>query len=129
MSKRPFLLYHWSPTDRRKSILHDGLCPGKRGNINGNELVDENYRADCVCFTQSPSSSWALSPAIVGQRTKNACSWDLWMVWSTSADFKKEPKVNDGWQMREYRSMERIPKSKIWLVGTREFVPVKRKKA
>ena len=125
MSKRrPFLLYHWSPTKNRKSILHDGLCPLKPANLDGNDPANEGFRATNICFTRSPSASWALSATVIGK----AQSYDLWMVWSDVKPYKTLTCDSSIWTLTEYRIFERIPKSKIWYVGTREYIPRKNAK-
>jgi hypothetical protein len=127
MSKRrPFLLYHWSPTKNRKSILHDGLCPGKKANLNGNEIPNPQYRHNCICFGLTPSAAWSLSAEIYGRRIPKRQEWDLWMVWSNVEKYTTTTGSPGRWQMTEYRIFDRIPKSKIWHVGTREFVPRKK---
>jgi hypothetical protein len=110
------MLYHWSPVARRKGILHDGLCPGKRG-----QLADWN--PPYVCFCRFPNTAWALSATHSGK----AARWDLWATWSDNAS--PYTTMNNGvnpkakWWMTEYRCHHRIPKSKIWHVGTRTFKP------
>ncbi len=107
---KPFLLYHWSPVERRASILKHGLVPGKR-------QVQNTWRAKHLCFSKFPSVAWALSAnmsAISGE-------WDLWQVWSGHVGRIKTLKSFDKerWHMTEYRTFVRIPKSKLWHVGTR----------
>lgn len=119
MSKRkPFLLYHWSPVERRKSILHDGLCPWKKPMLQGNSEPEKGWRAPWVCFAASPSLAWALSAT----HSKQDGLWDLWMCWSDVAEFWSQSCGKEKY-MREYRTTERIHKRKIWHVGTRYFDP------
>lgn len=109
---RPFLLYHWSPVGRRKAILHDGLCPGKRSK-------DNLWRPPYVCFSRYPNLAWALSAN--HSRLK---VWDLWCCWSDEISgyetLNNASEKKDQWWQVEYRVYERIKKSKIWYVGTRK---------
>lgn len=109
----PFLLYHWAPTSRRKSILNMGLCPGKKSRCG-------LWKPPYVCFTKSPSLSWG-SSADMGI-TGKVEDFDLWMVWSNClGGYELLPEYKGG--MREYRVYHRIKKSLIWYVGTRTFKP------
>ena len=116
---RPFLLYHLSPVSRRKAILKDGLCP-RKVSVNG------DWRAPYICFCKFPNTAWALSATHSGKKG----NWDLWCVWSDVAipyetrNSAHNPRVT--WWFTEYRCFHRIPKSKIWHVGTRRFIPRKR---
>jgi len=113
---RPFMLYHWSPIERRASITRYGLCPNKKS-LNG------QWRPPYVCYCRSPSVAWALSATHSGKPG----AWDLWATWSDSADdyttlnTAKNPRA--AWWQTEYRIFQRIPKSKLWHVGTRMFNP------
>lgn len=116
---RPFLLYHWSPRSRRKGIVRHGLCPRKPG-------VITEWRPPYVCFCRFPNTAWALSATHSGKQG----TWDLWSVWSdvaapyTTLNNARNPKRS--WWLTEYRSFHRIPKSKIWHVGSRQFKPRKK---
>lgn len=111
---RPFMLYHWSPVERRKGILHDGLCLRKPA-----QLLD--WRAPYVCFARYPTVAWALSATHSGK----SGDWDLWCCWSDVASpyetlsGAREPKVS--WWLTEYRCHHRIAKCHIWHVGTKHF--------
>jgi hypothetical protein len=121
MSKRrPFLLYHWSPTKNRKSILHDGLCVGKLSRTS--TLSGDHYRPKYICFSRSPSAAWALSAM---QEPNSLQSWDLWMTWSNTKPYKTLTCDSSQLTLTEYRIFERIPKSMVWYVGTRELIPHK----
>ena len=77
---RPFILFHWSPVSRRKSIIRHGLCPGKPSR-------DKQWRPPYVCFSRSPSLAWALSAGFSERRGK----WDLWQVEiDTIRDWRKD---------------------------------------
>lgn len=113
---RPFLLYHWSPVERRKSILRHGLKPGCISR-------DREWRPPYVCFCRFPGAAWRLSAT----HSDQPGAWDLWCVWSDAAgkystlNTSRNPKV--AWWRTEYRCFHRIPKSKVWHVGTKEFAP------
>ena len=108
----PFLLFHWSPGERRKQILRYGLRPGclSRCGI---------WKPPYICFSASPSQAWGLI------RQERGDIMDLWMMWSNVPsgyevlyhDRTKKPK--------EYRIYERIFKRDVWYVGTREYKPRK----
>lgn len=101
-TKRPFLLYHWSPYKNRESIKHYGLCPGKLSKCG-------KWRPPYVCFAKSPSLAWTLAKVNCNLRW-----WDLWMVWSDCLD---------GYEIinKEYRIYHRIYKRNVWFVGTRSL--------
>lgn len=115
---RPFMLYHWSPRARRKSILRNGLCPGKLSQ-------DASWRPPYVCFCRFPNVAWALSATHSGKRGR----WDLWCVWSDVvaeyATLNTASNPRACWWTTEYRFNSGIPNSRIWHVGTREFKPRK----
>lgn len=121
---RTRILYHWSPKSRRKSILRYGLCPGKLSRCG-------QWRPPYLCFSDSPSLAWACSAEFNWSKEKH---WDLWMMWSNVVDggfevltlgrvrkYAHEPQ-----EFRLYN--ERVPKSKIWHVGTRTCKARKKRK-
>lgn len=110
--KRPFMLYHWSPRSRRESILRHGLKPRSLSH-------DTSWRPPYTCFSLSPNTAWALSATHTSKRQQ----WDLWAVWSDWAGLYRT--VNNTrdprkfWYMTEYRTLERIPTSKVIYIATR----------
>jgi len=112
---RPFLLYHWSPVSRRKSIQRHGLCPGKKSR-------DGSWRPPYLCFSRFPTVAWGVSATHSGKRGR----WDLWCVWSHQVGEYMTRNVNGKWWTREYRSFQRVPMSALWLVGSRDFTPRKK---
>ena len=110
MSKKPILLYHWSPSSRRKGIERFGLVPGKIS-------VDKQWKPPYICFSDSPSQAWGLSGGMNGHLHS---SWDLWMVWSNFLVPGYEVLFFDNGEPKEYRAYSRIYKRDIWYVGTRE---------
>lgn len=106
------MLYHWSPVARRKSILRHGLCSKKPS-------VDGLWKPPYLCFSKFPTVAWALSATHSGK----AGEWDLWCCWSDYVGPFITRSVNGHWHMTEYRTFVRIPKSKLWHIGTRRFQP------
>lgn len=106
-------LFHWSPTTRRDAIQRGGL------RINSDPMVN-TVRSGYICMSQSASQAWMLSAAACGERGE---SWDCWQV---SLDLDDDVRVRDfrGNRIEELRVHNHIPKSRIWLVGTRT-VPVR----
>jgi hypothetical protein len=113
------LLYHWSPVERRERIETEGLVPGSWS-------TDALWRPPYLCFSDSPSLAWALSPMMPrGQAYRH---WDLWMVWSKKiARYETvlfEVGELDPGAIKEYRVFETIPHERLWFVGTRPLEPV-----
>lgn len=119
-------LYHWSPRDRRASILRLGLVPGRRnfhGPVFNGPGVDENgedivvpgeWRANYVCLGTTPVRAWKYSHGA----WKSTGTFDLW---SATLEDSDEVHVNPFWGDRiiEVRVHNRIPKSRLIWVGER----------
>jgi len=103
---QPFLLYHWSPSSRRKGILRRGLVPGSRS-------VDRAWKPPYVCYADSPSLAWSLAKHRPGVE-----SWDLWMTRSDCLAGYEVLYFDNGTR-KEVRVYERIFKRDLWYVGTR----------
>ena len=102
MPKQNFIVYHWSPRSRRKSILKYGLVPGSISRCG-------QWRSKYICFSDSPSAAWGLSGALDGPQ-----EWDMWMAWS------RDIKLNQtSWHKNEFRAYHRVYKRQIWYVGSR----------
>jgi hypothetical protein len=101
-------LFHWSPTDRRASITRRGLRVRSRP-------VCTSVRVDVICVSQSPSQAWALSAAVFGDRGQ---AWDCWQI-ALSHDDEVEVRPFHGNRIQELRVRNNIPKSRVWLVGSR----------
>ncbi len=103
-------LFHWSPVERRKSILRRGLVPGSR-------CTTSSGRFKVVCFADSPSWAWALSAEICGEP---GSEWDLWQC---ALDLLVEPTILPGEDrasgIYEVRTEHRVFKRDLWFVGTR----------
>lgn len=105
------ILYHWSPTSRRKAILRRGFVPGSWS-------TDRLWKPPYVCFSDSPSLAWALS----GGTGRGALheSWDLWMVHSDRLEgYEELPFDDEPDRIKEYRVYHRIYKRDLWYVATR----------
>jgi len=111
---RPFLLYHWSPVERRPQILKRGLRPHVTSRCG-------QLKPPYVCFSDSPSLAWILS----ADMTDALGDWDLWMVWSNvpSKLTRRTDLENGRGRPTEFRAHEPIPKSKLWYVGVRSHRP------
>ena len=105
----PVMLFHWSPTTRRRGITRHGLVPGRLS-------IDRAWRPPYIAYAHSPSLAWALSGG--HGRGKHIDVWDLWMTWTTHTG-GYELLGGPGEPMHEYRVYHRIPKSQLWFVGTR----------
>lgn len=101
-------LFHWAPVTRRPAITKHGLRINKRPVVN-------THRGGYICLSQSPSQAWMLSAAAAGERGE---AWDCWQV---SLGENDEVRVREfvGNRIEELRIHNDIPKSRIWLVGTR----------
>lgn len=106
---RDLLLFHWSPTERRRRIIRYGLLPSSPSTTN----PCEGWVAPYICFGVSPAWAWALSAAF----SPHIESWDLWQVWR--ADLPRNKAVWDEGRIKEVRSFERVYKRHLWYVGSR----------
>lgn len=113
--KKPFILYHWSPTSRRKSIQKHGLQVGRK-HITHTKI--KGWQADYLCFSDSPSLAWALSGAWF-PRADTKKGWDLWMTWSNNMSDLQWRGDHYLQQPAEFRSKTSLNPDQIWLVGTR----------
>lgn len=103
------VLYHWSPSKHRAAIIRRGLrptCPTAT-------RFDDSTLA--VCLGTSPSHAWSLSGAVFGEKGEE---WDLWQVTLDEGD-EVHPLPFFGHRLDEIRVANRIPKRRLWLVGTR----------
>jgi hypothetical protein len=113
-------LYHWSPRERKKGIIRLGLVPGKKkypyvNNVTGEKEV---YTQDSVSFSLDPATAWNYSHGC----WKSTGVFDLWMVFPIPTD---EIHIQPTWGGRiiEVRVKNRIPKSRLILVGERTVSP------
>jgi hypothetical protein len=120
-------LYHWSPLDRRDRIVKRGLRPSTPTAVERFEEQGAGARmlrpslgfdtAKAVCLGSSPSHAWSLCGALWGER--GSC-WDLWQVTLVDEDDTVVmPSDEGGARFGELRVLNRIPKARVWHVGTR----------
>lgn len=109
-------LFHWAPTSRRKQIIRYGLRTGMRPSTSSGD--GGKWRANCICFGDSPSWAWAISGEM---------SWTPegeWDLWQTTLDLLKDPIVLPGVDrasgIHEIRTEHRVPKRHLWYVGSRQ---------
>ncbi len=109
-----YLIFHWSPTTRRKQITRRGFIPGSRS-------TDRLWRPPFICFASNPELGWVLSAGT--PRGLAVHSWDLWCVWTESLSGFEEivdtyPDTGRAY-VKEYRVYERVLKRDLWFLGTR----------
>lgn len=110
---KPFILYHWSPRERRDGISKEGLLVGKE-----HVAHTAGWVANYLCFSNSPSHGWALS----GDFCARPGLWDLWMIWSGQLEgpiYRRGD--HGGLNPAEFRYFRDIPPGKLWRVGEREY--------
>jgi len=103
-----FMLFHWAPAERRKSILKRGLRIGRMS-------TDRVWKAPYVAFAHTPQLAWRLSAnreVLKGEYPL----WDLWGWWAKGG-FEMIP-FDDG-DPREYRIYHDISIKKLWFIGSR----------
>lgn len=117
------VFYHWSPTENRPRINRYGLRPTCPTAVpvdvpmkGGARVVDPEASRQMVCLGTSPSHAWSLSGALWADR---GSSWDLWQVTLDVGD-EVHPLPFYGHRLDEVRVANRIPKSRVWFVATRE---------
>ena len=108
------VLFHWSPTRHRKSITRLGLRPST-ARASAFRPSDDDEAVGAVCLGTSPSHAWSLSGAIFGEVGDE---WDCWQVALDDGD-AVYPLPFYGNRLKEVRVANRIPKSRVWLVGSR----------
>ena len=105
---KSFLLFHWSPAERRKQILKYGLRPGCFSRCG-------QWKPPYVCFSKTPSLAWALS----GIRDDKPGTWDLWQMWSNVPKGYETLSTDGSGKPTEYRVYHRIFKRDVWYIGSR----------
>lgn len=110
MNERLGALYHWSPADRRPSILKHGLVPGSTTTLCGSEI---GY----VCLGSTPRGGWLLSGDM--EWASEIEDWDLWQVTLVDGD---EVRIRPDWgpNIVEVKVHNTIPPDRVWWVGTRQ---------
>lgn len=115
MTKRldDLCFYHWSPRDRRASIVRSGFLPNKPS-------LQGEWRPPFICFSDEPHLAWILSGRIHPEITE----WDLWMVFAGNAGeyetiFDTFPDTGRNYP-KEYRVYHRIKKSDVIWIASRD---------
>lgn len=116
--RRVFLLFHWAPASRRRSIKRHGLRIGSR-----HACHSAGWRADYLCFSDWPGYAWRYS----AQTTKVAQEWDLWVVRSDRVG-----RITYRWDHRgktpaELRTWQDIPPGAALHIASRYHKPRARK--
>lgn len=119
-------LYHWSPLEARAGIIRHGLKPrtytaiakhpfpkSTKTGHHRTQVVDETIVT--VCLGTTARTAWRYSGGIHAER---GSVWDLWEV---NVEYEDEVHVEPLWgdRLAEIRVANRIPKSRVWHVGTR----------
>jgi len=112
MSLRIKSLYHWSPSENRKSILQDGL------KIVSPSLNKPDGYFSYICLGTTPSSAWGLIPVDPVEYEKD--SWDLWQVSLSDSDHI-DIRGDHVPYVREIRVNNSIPADRVWWVGKRKI--------
>jgi hypothetical protein len=105
-----FLVYHWSPSERRSSIEERGLRI-RQESVSAPGQVRYPY----VAFALDPLDAWEMSGHFFGAEI---LSWDLWGVRASRlAGFEVIPMDDGG--VRELRSYRSIPARHVTYIATR----------
>lgn len=108
-------LYHWSPSDRRKSIETMGLVPGSPATVASGELP-------YVCVGPTPGRSWTISGDM--DWVTDVDSWDLWeIVIPDDAKLHVLVRATFGPHIEEIKLYTTLPPHWLWYVGTRQPLP------
>lgn len=105
-------LYHWSPAERRESILRAGLQLYSEPVVHSGQLG-----APYLCFSTCPRRAWALSGDAVHESEVER--WDLWQVFPLDT-WEVSFLPQWGCCVAEVRVRNTVTPDRLWLVGTRE---------
>lgn len=104
------VLYHWSPTDRRKMIRSDGLKPFQSPTVCTGEHV-----SPYLSLSPDPALGWNISGAMDWHECDD---WDLWQVrLAEHDDVRISPHF--GPVIEEIKLYNPIPADRLWFVGQR----------
>lgn len=103
-------LFHWSPEDRRESILREGLKPYSP------PPPPSEHLWPYICLGTTPSNSWSISGGIALQTEIE--EWDLWQVRLAEGD-EVHYRADFGPQLVEVRVRGAIPADRVWWVARR----------
>lgn len=107
-------LFHWSPADRRETILSEGLRPYAPPAVSGGDIA-----WPYLCFGTSPQGAWRYSGGMGYEHFEEyEAGWDLWQVTLAERD---EVHVLPCWgpAVHEVRVHNAIPADRLWYVGRR----------
>lgn len=104
----PDILYHWSPTARRKGIERRGLVPGSLS-------VGREWRPPFVCLAGNPVLAWSLS----GWFHPEVESWDLWAAFLADGHHLEALPDDRDDSVKEWRCYDRIYKRGVIYVASR----------
>jgi hypothetical protein len=102
-------LFHWSPLDRRESILKEGLVPGSNS-LHGSGVF-------YVCLGMNPRRAWQLSGDTDWGSEED--DWDLWQVTLRDTD-EVRIRAEYGPEIWEVKVHNVIPPDRLWWVGARQ---------
>ncbi len=105
-------VYHWSPSENRKSIMQDGL------QIASPSSHEPNGYFSYICLSTTSSGAWNLLPVDPVEYGKD--KWDLWEVKLSETDHVNirgdhVPNIN------ELRVNNTIPPDRVWWVAERNI--------
>lgn len=107
------VLYHWSPSENRRSILQYGL------QLYSPPVVHSGIQvAPYLCFGVNPLAAWSLSGSINFEYLAEIENWDLWQVFLAETD---SVCVLPHWgpEIREVRTRNSIPADRCHYLATR----------
>lgn len=105
-----FLVYHWSPRNRRESIEQHGLRI-RQDSSSAPSLVRYPY----VAFAINPLEAWDMSGVPFADRSR---TWDLWGVLASALGGFEIIPTDDG-DVREMRTYRSIPARHVRYIATR----------
>lgn len=103
-------LFHWSPRDRRETILREGLRPFSGPTCGADPLP-------YVCLGSTPRGAWALSGDTDWGHEQE--DWDLWQVTLADTD-EVRVRAEYGPRIWEVKVHNVIPPDRMWWVGERQ---------
>lgn len=111
--------YHWSPIERRNSILKHGLLiPLKHPKLVEPVVCSEGHRNPHISVGRNPQVAWELSGGFLHRRAieehasfvwRKIIWWDLWQVNLLGVKYKSN------WD--ELQIKQDVPRSKVFLIA------------
>lgn len=103
-------MYHWSPSERRDSIIKHGLVPGAPSAVCSAQIA-------YVCLGSTPAGAWSLSGDL--EWLEEIEDWDLWQVTLADGD-EVRVRGDFGPRIVEVKVHNTIPPDRVWWVGIRQ---------